>query len=223
MDAEAMEEITRQLREVTDWYQAEFGAPAGDLRVPEVGNKDGLDQDDLLRLEEMLGESYLNCDGEDDGQARGGRSSLSEDSAHIQEVKFQHSVRFASSVASQATGKSNASAKYDTMTGEDESRIGANVVARMVGSVDLEVTDPGRFEEFKSRIHGVPEAMDEMKKKRGFGALIKRWETAMESRTGPLLEEELVSVLWSMQNTYNMSNEFAGAAILDTIAAKVIY
>ena len=32
-----------------------------------------------------------------------------------------------------------------------------------------------------------------------------------------------MSILRSMQNTYNMSNEFAGGAILDTMAAKVIY
>ena len=223
MDAEAMEEITRQLREVTDWYQTEFGAPAGDLPVPEVGNTNGLDQDDLLQLEEMLGESYLNCDVEDDVQARGGRSSLLEDSEHIYEEKLQHSVRFASSVASQATGKTNASAKYDSMTGEDESRIGANVVARLVGSVDLEDTDKGRFDEFKGRVHSVPEAMDEMKRKRGFSAITRRLEEGMVSLKGPLLEEELVSVLRTMQNTYHMSNEFAGAAILDTIVAKVIY
>ena len=156
---------------MTDWYQTEFGAPAGDLPVPEVGNSNGLDQGDLLLLEEMLGESYPNCDIEDDVQARRGRSPLSEDNEHIHEGKLQHSVRFASSVASQATGKSNASAKYDSMTGEDESRIGANVVARFIGSVDLEDTDNGRFDEFKDRIHYVPEAMDEMKKKRGFSAL----------------------------------------------------
>ena len=148
---------------------------------------------------------------------------LSEDSEHIQEVKTPHSVRFANSVASRATGKSNASAKYDTMTGEDESRIGVNVVARLTGSVDLEFTDLGRFDEFKRRIHCVPEAMDEMKKKRGFSALTKRLETAMESLKGPLLEEELVSILRTMQNTYNMSDEFAGAAILNAIVAKVIY
>ena len=80
-------------------------------------------------------------------------------------MKIQHSVRFTRSVASHATGKSNASVKYDTMTGEDESRIGANIVARLIGTVDLEYTDLGRFDEFKRRIHGVPEAVDEMKKK----------------------------------------------------------
>ena len=219
-------QVTQQLREMIVRYHHSDGAPAGDFPVPEVEEPSGPAHDEELHVEGRLHEeSHLNCDVEEDAQARGGRSLLSEDSEHIHEGKLQHSVRFASSVASQATGKSNASAKYDTMTGEDESRIRANVVARMVGSVDLpvELTDPGRFEEFKSRIHGVPEAMDEMKKKRGFGARIKRLETAMESRTGPLLEEEIVSVLRSMQNTYNMSNEFAGAAILDTIAAKVIY
>ena len=208
-----MKEITQQLREVTDWYQDLFGAPAGDLPVSEVENPSGLDHD---------GESHLNCDVKDDVEAQGGRSSLSDDSELIQEVKIPHSVRFASSVASHATGKSNASAKYDGMAGEDESRIGANVVARLIDSVDLEFTDLGRFDEFKRRIHGVPEAMDEMKKERGFSALTKRLETAMESLKGPLLEEELVSILRTMQNTYNMSDEFAGAAILDTIAAKVI-
>ena len=74
-------------------------------------------------------------------------------------MKTPHSVRFASSAASSATGKSNVSAKYDTMTGEDESRIGANVVARLIGSVDLEFTDLSQFDEFKRRIHCVPEAV----------------------------------------------------------------
>ena len=227
MDAEAMlkiTQVTQQLREMIDRYHRGDGAPTGEIPVPEVEEPSGLAYDEELRVEGLLHEeSHLNCDVEEDAQARGGRSSLSEDSEHIQEVKFQHSVRFASSVASQATCKSNASAKYDTMTGEDESRIGANIVARLVGTVDLEHTDLGRFDEFKRRIHGVPEVMDETKKKRGFSTLIKRLEAAMESRTGPLLEEELVSILRSMQNTYNMSNEFAGGAILDTMAAKVIY
>ena len=202
----------------------ESGAQAEDLPVPEVGEQSGLDHDEILLLEGLLhGESLHNSDVDGDVEAQGGQSLLSEDSEPILEVKTPHSVRFACSVASGVTGKSNMSAKFDTMTGEDESRIGANVVAKMIGSVDLEYTDQSRFDEFKRRIHSVPEAMDEMKKKRGFSALTKRVESAMESIKGPLLEEELVSVLRTMQGTYNMSDEFAGAAILDTICAKVIY
>ena len=180
-DAEAMMRVTEEPRKITDWYQREFGAPAEDQPVPDVEEPIGLDHDEILLLEGLLhGKSLLNSNVEGDVDAQGGHSLLSEDSASIQEVKTPHSVRFACSVASATTGKSNVSAKYDTMTGEDESRIGANVVAKLIGPVDLEFTDLLRFDEFKRRIHSVPEAMDELKKKRGFSALDNRTETTME-------------------------------------------
>ena len=131
MDAEAMlkiTQVTQQLREMIVRYHHSDGAPTGDIPVPEVEEPSGLAHDEELHVEGLLHEeSHLSCDVEEDAQTRGGRSSLSEDSEHIHEGKLQHSVRFASSVASQATGKISASAKYDSMTGEDESRIGANV------------------------------------------------------------------------------------------------
>ena len=90
MDAEAMEEITRQLREVTDWYQTAFGAPAGDFPVPEVGNPNGLDQADLLLLEEMLGESYHDRSVESDVLAQGGGT---EDDRKILSPQMQEGAR----------------------------------------------------------------------------------------------------------------------------------
>ena len=85
-----MKEITQQLREVTDWYQEVLVAPGGDLLVTEVGEQSGLDHDDELLLEGLVhGESHLNCDVKDDVEAQGGRSSLSDDSEFIQEVKIR--------------------------------------------------------------------------------------------------------------------------------------
>ena len=111
----------------------ESGAQAEDLPVPEVGEQSGLDHDEILLLEGLLhGDSLHNSDVDGDVEAQGGQSLLSEDSEPILEVKTPHSVRFACSVASGVTGKTNMSAKFDTMTGEDESRIGANVVAKMI-------------------------------------------------------------------------------------------
>ena len=87
MDTEAtlkITQVTQQLREMSVRYHHSDGAPTGDIPVPEVEEPSGPAHDEELHVEGLLHEeSHLNCDVEEDAQARGGRSSLSEDSEHI--------------------------------------------------------------------------------------------------------------------------------------------
>ena len=68
IDAEAMmkiTQVTQQLREMTDRYHRVYGAPTGEIPVPEVEEPNGLDHDEELRVEGLLHEdSHLNCDVE---------------------------------------------------------------------------------------------------------------------------------------------------------------